>query len=64
MSPLDAGDLFQSRHIGPSTDERDEMLRAVGAASLGTLIDEALPAAIRLAQPLHLPSPLTEYQYL
>jgi glycine dehydrogenase len=64
MRALDAGDLFQSRHIGPSTDERDEMLRVVGAASLDALVDEALPADIRLGKSLNLPSPVSEYQYL
>ena len=31
------------------------MLKAVGAASLDALIDEAIPARIRLTQPLNLP---------
>ena len=40
--------VFQSRHIGPDADERDAMLKVVGAASLDALIDEAIPARIRL----------------
>ncbi len=48
MHRLDATDTFPRRHIGPSPAERDEMLEAVGAASLDALIDEAIPAAIRL----------------
>ena len=39
---------FQSRHIGPDATERDAMLKAIGAASLDALIDEAIPAGIRL----------------
>ena len=40
------------------------MLQAVGAASLDQLIDETVPPAIRLEQPLDLPPPRTESQYL
>ena len=55
---------FQSRHIGPDADERDAMLNAVGAASLDALIDEAIPARIRLKQPLNLPDGESEYEFL
>jgi glycine dehydrogenase len=40
------------------------MLETVGAASLDALIDEAIPASIRLAQPLDLPSAESEHEYL
>ena len=53
---------FQSRHIGPDPAERDAMLEAVGAASLDALIDEAIPARIRLTAPLDLPAGETEHQ--
>jgi glycine cleavage system P protein (glycine dehydrogenase) len=55
---------FASRHIGPDAAERDEMLAAVGAASLDALIDEAIPGAIRLTAPLDLPAGVSEYQFL
>jgi glycine dehydrogenase len=61
---LDATDWFAPRHIGPSPDERDQMLQAIGAASLEALIDEAIPASIRLQAPLNLPAPESEHQYL
>src|SRR5262245_55036520 len=64
MNALDATDWFPSRHIGPSTDERDAMLAAIGAPSLDALIDEAIPASIRLTTPLNLPPPESEHQYL
>jgi glycine dehydrogenase len=57
-------DQFQSRHVGPDPVERDRMLKVVGAASLEALIDEAVPASIRLKAPLELPDGQTEYQYL
>ena len=55
---------FQSRHIGPDGGERDAMLKAIGAASLDALIDEAIPARIRLPKPLNLPDGESEYQFL
>src|SRR5215831_9708150 len=55
---------FQTRHIGPDDSERDEMLHAVGASSLDALIDEAIPARIRLQQPLDLPAGQSEHRYL
>lgn len=62
--PLDANDWFAPRHIGPSPDERDAMLAAIGAPSLDALIDEAIPASIRLTRPLNLPPAESEHQYL
>jgi glycine dehydrogenase len=64
MLTLDATDWFPQRHIGPSPDERDKMLRTIGASSLDALIDEAIPASIRLQTPLNLPPPESEHQYL
>jgi glycine dehydrogenase len=55
---------FQSRHIGPDERERDEMLAVIGAASLDGLIDEAVPARIRLDRPLDIPSGQSEYEFL
>ncbi|MBI4886646.1 MAG: glycine dehydrogenase (aminomethyl-transferring), partial [Acidobacteria bacterium] len=40
------------------------MLEAIGVPSLDVLIDEAIPASIRLPRPLALPPPEPEYQYL
>jgi glycine dehydrogenase len=55
---------FQTRHIGPDDSERDEMLHLVGASSIDALIDEAIPARIRLKHALELPDGQSEYQYL
>ncbi len=55
---------FQSRHIGPDANERDEMLKAIGARSLNELIDQAIPSRIRLAHPLNVPPGQSEYDYL
>ena len=64
MNTLDASDWFARRHIGPSPEERDRMLETIGASSLDALIDEAIPASIRLQRPLNLPPPESEHQYL
>ena len=46
---------FTKRHIGPNEAEIPEMLMKVGTETLGQLIDETLPQAIRLKKPLNLP---------
>jgi glycine dehydrogenase len=43
---------FSARHIGPSPQEVQQMLAAVGANSMDTLIAETLPDSIRIGQPL------------
>ncbi len=55
---------FQHRHIGPDTAARDRMLRTIGLASLGALIDQTIPPGIRSDQPLDLPEADTEQGYL
>jgi glycine dehydrogenase len=64
MNRLDATDYFHARHIGPSPEERDLMLKEIGASSLDALIDEAIPASIRLRAPLNLPDAESEHEYL
>lgn len=51
---------FSDRHVGPSAADEAAMLREIGAASIDRLIDETVPAAIRLARPLDLPSAASE----
>ena len=55
---------FQSRHIGPDAEETAAMLKAVGAPSLDALIDEAIPARIRLPKALNLAEGESEYHFL
>jgi glycine dehydrogenase len=61
--PIDPG-TFQARHIGPNEADAREMLAAIGAASLEALVDEAVPARIRLDRPLNLPEGLPEHEFL
>ncbi len=55
---------FQTRHIGPQEQETREMLRVIGSSSLDQLIDETVPASIRMKKPLELPAPMSEYRFL
>ncbi|HEX2643189.1 MAG TPA: glycine dehydrogenase (aminomethyl-transferring), partial [Thermoanaerobaculia bacterium] len=52
---LDPLDTFPRRHIGPDDGETREMLAALELDSLEALVDETLPAAIRLRRGLALP---------
>lgn len=54
---------FQSRHIGPDKAETTQMLKKVNVSSLDQLIEETIPANIRLKKPLNLPEALSEFQY-
>ncbi|MDR2824726.1 MAG: aminomethyl-transferring glycine dehydrogenase [Prevotellaceae bacterium] len=55
--------LFESRHIGISADDEKIMLQTVGAQSLEELVNQTVPASIRLKTPLELPDPLTEQEF-
>jgi glycine dehydrogenase len=57
-------DTFAPRHIGPRGEDIAAMLKEVGASSLDALIDEAIPASIRLKAPLKLPAAESESTYL
>jgi len=60
----DAGTSFARRHIGPSPRDVAAMLETVGAKSLGDLMNETLPAAIRQKTPLDLGAALSETEAL
>ncbi|WP_183341147.1 aminomethyl-transferring glycine dehydrogenase [Microlunatus antarcticus] len=56
--------VFADRHIGPRADERDKMLATLGLGSLEDLVAQALPAGIRMREPLNLPPALSETEAL
>ena len=64
LSALEQHDEFIGRHIGPCATEMSQMLADIGAASLDQLIDQTVPAAIRLPADLPLPAPRREHQAL
>ena len=57
-------DMLQQRHIGISPADEQLMLQTIGANSIEELIEQTIPANIRLAAPIELPEPLSEHQYI
>ncbi len=64
VEPLHLSDLgegpFAPRHIGPDHADQTRMLATLGYANIERLLDDVLPAAIRIRKPLQLPAPLSE----
>src|SRR4051812_38616601 len=57
-------DKFIGRHIGPSEEEKQEMVKVVGFENLDQMISATVPASIRSSKPLSLSKPLTESQLI
>jgi glycine dehydrogenase len=55
---------FSLRHNNADPADISAMLQTIGVASLDTLIQQTVPQKIRLAQPLDLPAPKTEFEFL
>ncbi len=55
---------FEGRHIGPDARQTAEMLKVVGASSIDELIEQTVPANIRLKKPLELPAAQSEFEFL
>lgn len=55
---------FSKRHIGPDSQEANEMLAKIGVKSINELIDKTIPAHIRLTNELDIDTALTEQEYL
>ncbi|MPZ95891.1 MAG: aminomethyl-transferring glycine dehydrogenase [Propionibacteriales bacterium] len=64
LSDHDLTVAFSRRHIGPSPDEQQTMLRAIGFDSLAALMDAAVPPAIRSRGELGLPPASSETEAL
>ncbi|MBP6812355.1 MAG: aminomethyl-transferring glycine dehydrogenase [Saprospiraceae bacterium] len=64
MSLFPHPDRFERRHIGPSETETQEMLKVLKVKSLDELIEQTVPAAIRLKKALNLPPAQSEFEYL
>ncbi len=60
LTDLEDHAAFAGRHIGPEGADVGDMLDAVGVSDLAELVDQTVPASIRLAEPLGVPMPLTE----
>ncbi|WP_339700434.1 aminomethyl-transferring glycine dehydrogenase [uncultured Roseivirga sp.] len=55
---------FEDRHNGPDQHDVAEMLKVIGLPSVEALIDETVPAGIRMKESLNLPLPKSEFQFL
>ncbi|MDY3049108.1 MAG: glycine dehydrogenase (aminomethyl-transferring), partial [Rothia sp. (in: high G+C Gram-positive bacteria)] len=53
---------FIDRHLGPQAADQEAMLSTLGYESLSALIDQVIPASIRLESDLNLPAPLSEQE--
>lgn len=61
---LEYREQFKHRHNGPDKREQQEMLRIIGVSSLDELIDQTIPADIRLPHALELAPAETEVEFL
>ncbi len=57
-------ELFETRHIGTLGNDKEMMLKEIGIDSVETLVDQTIPAAIRLKKNLTIPAALSEFEYL
>ena len=55
---------FIKRHNGPREKELRQMLDKIKVSSLDALVDETIPKAIRMKEPLNLSKGMNEYEYL
>jgi glycine dehydrogenase len=55
---------FRDRHNGPRQEEVSHMLQTIGVNSIDQLINETVPAHIRLKAPLNVSSAMSEDEYL
>uniref|UniRef100_A0A673M9Y5 Uncharacterized protein n=1 Tax=Sinocyclocheilus rhinocerous TaxID=307959 RepID=A0A673M9Y5_9TELE len=57
-------DDFSERHIGPGDKEKREMLNTLGLESVAELIENTVPASIRLGRSLKMDDPVCENEIL
>ena len=61
---IDLQEKFEHRHIAPNQQDTASMLETIGLHSVDELIEQTVPAAIRLKNPLNLPKAMSEFDYL
>ncbi len=66
MNPINPlySEKFETRHNAPDSVQIAEMLKVVKAASVDELIDQTVPANIRLKKALQLPAAQSEFEFL
>ena len=55
---------FIARHLGPREKEVKSMVKTIGVSSLDELIDQTVPASIRMKGNLSIPDGMSEQEYL
>jgi glycine dehydrogenase len=55
---------FEHRHIAPNEKDTQAMLKTVGVESIDELMEQTVPANIRLKKAMNLPAAKSEYEYL
>ena len=64
FADLENGAEFLARHIGPSADEQQAMLAALGCSNLAELTTQVVPEAIAMTEALDIVDSCTEVQAL
>ncbi len=64
MNTIPFTDSFVARHCGHSDSDLQIMYDALGISSLNELIDQTIPADIRLADKLNIEDGISEYEFL
>ncbi len=55
---------FSRRLVGPNEAQQKEMLQTIGVSSIEELVEQTIPASIRLKEAPALPPPMSEREYL
>ncbi len=58
------GNTFETRHLGPNSEEVKQMLKTIGVDSIETLLKETIPTDIALKGDLDLPEGVSEHEFL
>ncbi len=64
MRKLEHSDKFINRHIGPRDYQLEEMAKFCGVNSIDELIDETIPAQIRLKKEMDLSPAVNEHTFI
>ncbi|MEO8403453.1 MAG: aminomethyl-transferring glycine dehydrogenase [Chitinophagaceae bacterium] len=55
---------FIPRHIGPNDHDTKAMLKTIGVSSVTELVNQTVPAGIRMDHDLQIPAAMSEHEYL
>jgi glycine dehydrogenase len=61
---LSDNERFSQRHIGPDALDQEKMLKVLGVPTLDALIEQIVPASIRLKAPLEIGEADSEVEFL